>query len=101
MIIKETWNMDKKRNSPGLLRNLSGGQAGFSMIGMVISVVIIALLSYMLLKMYFGGSPGDAQTAQIKEETGGYPGMVQRADERTKQFNKEAQDRINQLDNIE
>ena len=71
------------------------------MIGMIISVVIIALLSYMLLKMYFGGSSGDSTAAQMKEEAGGYPGMVHNAADRTKKFNKEAQDRINDLNNIE
>jgi type II secretory pathway pseudopilin PulG len=70
----------------------SVGHKGFSLIGLLLSTAIVALLCYFAMKTYMGGGTTDKETQKALAEQGisttSYPAMVNQAQQAVDKYNK-------------
>ena len=80
-------------------------QKGISLIGMVLSIVIIAIVCYFFIKVYFKEPSLDEETKQEMAEQGinssNKLSMIEGTRNRVKGFNKSVEEREKQFEQIE
>lgn len=86
------------------VRGMLNRETGFSLIGMLLALVIIAILYLLIIRVYFGGSPASRETEEFLNEQGidtnNYQGLIKSTREKREEINKELERRGKYLEEI-
>ncbi len=77
---------------------------GFALLSILLALVIIAILYLLVMRVYFGSSPGGRETEEFLNEQGidtnNYQGLIKSTREKKEEITKELERRERYLDEI-